>query len=328
MNKEELIKTRLSSPIKIGDEVVVTIHWVKTTTGQSGKGKNLKTYPVETPQTFRESGLVKASFDDKTHGLVYLVELYNRSLPYELGIKISNAQDVSHFHQSWIKREYITHSTRDCGANPFRPNMRVRFISTDINGLLFRGGYGRSRENDYSEVVVKTINEGCHKSDEKFIGMSHGGINFNPYVIDADGKEVFFQRELVWTQEQKQLLIHSIYNRIEIGKFLFKYNPWKRISEEMLKSGRGYDFDCIDGKQRYHAILEFLQNKFPDEFGNYFRDLSGNAQGEFLSYNNMAMGELEEGATYQDVINSFLYVNFTGIPQSKEHIDYVKSIRL
>jgi hypothetical protein len=35
----------------------------------------------------------------------------------------------------------------------------------------------------------------------------------------------------------------------------------------------------------------------------------------------------EENATDEDVIATFLGVNFTGVPMSQEHIDYVKEIQ-
>jgi hypothetical protein len=124
------------------------------------------------------------------------------------------------------------------------------------------------------------------------------------------------------------LLIHSIFNRIEIGKFIFKYRSWNDLAKEMLESGHGYDYECVDGKQRYHAILEFIQNKFPTQDGIYFEDLSPDAKGEFFRYDNLTVGKLDEDATSEDVLKTFLTINFTGTPMSKEHIEFVQSIKL
>jgi hypothetical protein len=38
--------------------------------------------------------------------------------------------------------------------------------------------------------------------------------------------------------------------------------------------------------------------------------------------------ELGEHATDADVISTFLTLNFTGTPMSKEHIEYIQSIKL
>jgi hypothetical protein len=195
-----------------------------------------------------------------------------------------------------------------------------------VESLFFSGGYGRL--DDTYDLVSTKIIDGKSPGDKELLGKTYGGLNFDPSVVDATGKRVFYQRGHVWTLEQKQLLIHSIYNGIEIGKFIFKYNSWASIVDQIKRIGHGYDRDCIDGKQRYNALLEFVQNKFPDEFGNYYKDLSANAQHKFLEYNNLAVGELQETATDADIITTFLTLNFTGTPMSKEHIEYVQSIRL
>ena len=38
-------------------------------------------------------------------------------------------------------------------------------------------------------------------------------------------------------------------------------------------------------------------------------------------------GIMRERSTDEDVINSFLNVNFTGTPVSREHIEYVRSLK-
>jgi hypothetical protein len=57
-------------------------------------------------------------------------------------------------------------------------------------------------------------------------------------------------------------------------------------------------------------------------------DLSGNAQRRFFNYSNLSLGELSESATDEDVIDNFLTLNFTGVPMSQNHIEYIKSIKM
>jgi hypothetical protein len=38
--------------------------------------------------------------------------------------------------------------------------------------------------------------------------------------------------------------------------------------------------------------------------------------------------ELSESATDEDVIDNFLTLNFTGVPMSQNHIEYIKSIKM
>ena len=67
-----------------------------------------------------------------------------------------------------------------------------------------------------------------------------------------------YQRKLVWTQEEKQRLIESIMKRYPIPAIL--------IAER--KSADGYEI--IDGLQRLHAIVSFIETGFPTLDGNYF----------------------------------------------------------
>ncbi|MEV9637873.1 DUF262 domain-containing protein, partial [Burkholderia pseudomallei] len=67
-----------------------------------------------------------------------------------------------------------------------------------------------------------------------------------------------YQRKLVWTLEEKQRLIESIVNRYPIPAIL--------IAER--KSGDGYEI--IDGLQRLHAIVSFIETGFSTMDGNYF----------------------------------------------------------
>lgn len=61
-----------------------------------------------------------------------------------------------------------------------------------------------------------------------------------------------YQREAVWTQSQKQLLIDSIFREIDIPKFYFRET-----------SGvKKYELEVVDGQQRLRAIFEYLNDKF------------------------------------------------------------------
>ena len=86
-------------------------------------------------------------------------------------------------------------------------------------------------------------------------------------------------------------------------------------------------FDIVDGKQRLNALYEFLTNQFKDLHGNYFGDLSAMSKKVFADSTCFAFGIMRERSTDEDVINSFLNVNFTGTPMSREHIEYVRSLK-
>jgi len=91
----------------------------------------------------------------------------------------------------------------------------------------------------------------------------------------------------VWNKSEKQLLIDSIFNEFDIPKFYFHYNT--NDNNPVANNSKKY-FSIIDGKQRIHAIFEFMNNKWPlsDDF-------------QFLNTNDIDI----RGMYYKDIANSF-----------------------
>lgn len=67
-----------------------------------------------------------------------------------------------------------------------------------------------------------------------------------------------YQRKLVWTLEEKQRLIESILNRYPIPAIL------------IAEREEGGTYEIIDGLQRLHAIVSFIETSFPDLDGRLF----------------------------------------------------------
>lgn len=309
MNKQEQIEAKKIKPIEVGDYVLIYIKYQKESTNYVGKGKKRELVTEKLDKVFKTNGNVVLIDGDNIH-----IKLYSVSVPFEIKDKATNYYDDENSNICVTNRQYVFPTFVDCGVNPFgKEKRRIQFYNQDLGSLLHKAGYGR-RSNDFEEPL-----------DGEF---DFNRVNFDPYVYDENGEIRHYQRSLVWTLEQKQLLIDSIYNGIEIGKFLFRFNSWARLKKLEKETGSPYSYDCVDGKQRFFAILEFLQNKYPDSYGNYWKDLSTNAHQRFMGYGNLSYGELPETATDQDVIDNFLTLNFTGVPMSKEHIEYVKTFKL
>lgn len=288
---------------------MIQIPYTRKEIKTEGRGKKKTTTQIEINEVFTLEGTVLNIIDG-----TYKVHRPSVRIPSEINDVLKSGYD--HRSEGWVlaNSEYVSPTFYDCGSNPFaKEKCRITFYNQELSSILFKAGYGR-RSDDFS------------KMDNEDRDWSK--VNFNPYVIDKNGNKQFYQRDLIWTQEQKQLLIDSIYNGIEIGKFLFRYNSWSRMEKEFAETGEKHSWDCIDGKQRFFAILEFLQNKYPDSYGNYWSDLSENAHRKFLNFANLSYGELGENATDDDVIDNFLTLNFTGVPMSKEHIEYVRSFNM
>jgi hypothetical protein len=115
--------------------------------------------------------------------------------------------------------------------------------------------------------------------------------------------------------------------KLNCGKIVLRDRGYNYIISELNKGNKEVAFrDVVDGKQRIGALLDFVNDKFPDLHGNYYSDLSNKAQHKFLNSDVISYASLGESATDEDVIETFLMVNFTGKIMSQEHIDYVKEI--
>lgn len=68
-----------------------------------------------------------------------------------------------------------------------------------------------------------------------------------------------YQRKLVWTLEEKQKLIDSIRRKYPI--------PAIFLAEDNSEVGK---FEVIDGMQRLHAIMSFIETAFPTEDNEFF----------------------------------------------------------
>ena len=327
--KQEQIAAKKEKPIEIGDYVSINVPYIYKETISEGKGKKKIYKTIDKEGIFTTNGYVNKSISNTPHGLVYEVKLGSIRVPNEISLKGISTSYQGTIRHECFKAEHVSPTFDECGANPFKKEQfRVSFYNQDISSILFKACYGRRSNDDFNEPNYSVHSGNGSIREKQFADKTYGGVDFNPYIIDANGNKQFYQRDLVWNLEQKQLLIDSIYNGIEIGKFLFRYKSWTKLEEGMTNNGHGYSWECVDGKQRFFAILHFVQNKYPDSNGNYWNDLSEIAKDKLLGYHNLSYGEMGETAKDGDVIETFLTLNFTGTPMSKEHIQFVQSFKM
>lgn len=193
------------------------------------------------------------------------------------------------------------------GANPFSiENGRITTSAYSIESIYYK--FNKGKEIFINKVLIKEL-------------------NWNPWVINSKGIKEYYQRDFVWTDNDKRLLIDSFYNNIDCGKILIKTHSWEKVELYTKNGGNDMAFhDIIDGKQRLNAIFGFINNEFKDNYGNFYSDLSYHAQNKLLDSTLLTYCSLDENSSDEAVIEQFLKLNFTGIPQSKEHINFVKNI--
>lgn len=156
------------------------------------------------------------------------------------------------------------------------------------------------------------------KDDDIYIRQLNSGLDSLLHLVYAAYAGVDFdseyQRDHVWELEDKVALIDSIFNNVEIGKFIFV---------QRRESTPGKYMEIIDGKQRLTAICEFYEDRFQYK-GKYFSELSAKDHWKFLNH-NVSYGYLEN-PTKRKVYETFIKMNTCGKPMDKKYVDNVKNL--
>lgn len=130
-------------------------------------------------------------------------------------------------------------------------------------------------------------------------------VDINPY----------YQRDFVWSEDEEYLLIDSIFNGIEIGKFVF-IDTIDDINKE-------YDYEVLDGKQRINTILKFYEDRISYN-GKTFSQLSARDRNHFLDF-SLSVGEVI-CSNEEQKLRYFLRLNRGGKVMSDSHIEKVKTL--
>ena len=123
----------------------------------------------------------------------------------------------------------------------------------------------------------------------------------------------YYQRNLIWTKEQKENFIKSIFNRNNLGTMIFK----------KAKVGGHLEWSIVDGLQRYTTIKEFIECKFK-VYESTFDELSYNDKLSFIT-TNVVIEEyqyLDEKAE----LNLYITKNFGGTAHTIEELEKLKRL--
>jgi hypothetical protein len=200
------------------------------------------------------------------------------------------------------------------GANPFNEKYNsIHPIAFTIESILFN---------------LNILGEKSSADKFEIKGTPVKSLNWNPFVYNGKGEKEYYQRPFVWTLEDNQLLIQSIYEGIDCGKILVRARGFEELRKIQATGETELAFhDLVDGKQRLNAVRGFIMGEYPDMQGNYYNDLSFRAQHLFTNHQLFSYAEMPEETKDEEVIQQFLKLNFAGVPQSKEHIEFVRSIQ-
>jgi hypothetical protein len=154
------------------------------------------------------------------------------------------------------------------------------------------------------------------KKETYFLRLSNTSLDSLLYKVYGAGVDfdVDYQREHVWKLEDKIALIDSIFNNVDIGKFVF-------VQRSMSYCGKLYEI--IDGKQRLTAIQEFYEDRFKYN-GFYYSQLSFEDKSKFKNH-GITYGYLEN-PDKRAIFETFIKLNTCGKPMDVKHINKVKKL--
>lgn len=185
--------------------------------------------------------------------------------------------------------------------------------------------YGRPmlKKSDHA-IEWFSLNKHGIKASDSLLEDEDLRVGFSNTAISGLLNKVYFfgvdfdppyQRGLAWEHWQEVALIESIFNRVDIGKFVFV--------DRGVSDARPKMYEILDGKQRLTAICRYFEDRF-EWRGRRLSDLCHSDYWHFKNY-QVAIGEVRD-ATEAQILKQFVKLNTGGVPMSQEHINKVKAM--
>ena len=122
-----------------------------------------------------------------------------------------------------------------------------------------------------------------------------------------------YQRGYAWTEEDKHLYYDSVFQGRNVGRFIFVVD----INTNSI--------EVLDGKQRLNAMLELLTSTTAYR-GVYWHQMTREDRSKVESRLAQFVDLQKHDYSRADLLQIFLEVNAAGVPQSPEHLEYVRGL--
>jgi len=233
-----------------------------------------------------------------------------------------------------LKKQYFRDEARDVGATPLpspyytfnvgdeiiwgrNKNVFIHEVFDDGKGVIVH-------KRDHDSYDVRNWYEIYLKSEDKNTNFAGNRFDVTYTTLQLDdvigqcikygiNDTISCQRGYVWSLEDKQRLIDSIFRGSDIGKFVFVKREYPHAKY------------VIDGKQRINAIMGYMLGEYSYR-GVYYREL-GYMDRMAFDRHGIQFGEIkDDDLTDQDLAKIFLTLNSAGVPQTEEHLKHVQGI--
>jgi len=132
-----------------------------------------------------------------------------------------------------------------------------------------------------------------------------------------------FQRDYVWTPEQKVRYVEFVLQGGMTGKDLYLNCPGHKFGRVGPNYGAEGYYVLVDGKQRLDAVLGFMNDEFPIFGGNFRRDYPDNPHILTARFH----WNVNDLATREEVLQWYIDLNAGGTVHRPEEIDRVRVLK-
>lgn len=207
-------------------------------------------------------------------------------------------------------------------------------LQYDVDGNKLKVTYHRNRHYATIDGVVFTFTGSAVPVQKRLQKELSYNEQFDSSVLTTSLKRVYqwykdkqvdlnpiYQRDLVWTQEQKEhYLINLFESRASIKPTVVQYYEADTNNEI---------YEVLDGKQRLSTLFDFIDNKISVN-GLYFKDLH-DADQKFLMNHNVKYRRIisEKDSGDLDIktkLQLFYEINLYGTKMSDEDLERVQAL--
>ncbi len=214
------------------------------------------------------------------------------------------------------------------GQEVFIGNLKNCIVVSDVfgDGKIYKVSHDAIRDegkNTYNFFKWFQIEETLNTEDHHLIKNSDLVLHFQNRTIDGLFSIAFtfgldtdavYQRDYVWSLEDNVALIDSVFNNVDIGKFVFVKNEYEEGSPS---------YKVLDGKQRMNALVSYYLGEYSYK-GLYFSDLSRHEQYHFENY--IVFVCILSGLSLEQEVRYFLKLNKSGKVMSSEDLLRAESL--
>lgn len=186
-------------------------------------------------------------------------------------------------------------------------------------GVSYDDGY---RYETWFNIHKAGIEKGSQLTENDDIKISYSNVTIESllhrYYFFGINCNPSYQRRSVWTDDDRKLLLETIFMGGEIGRFVLK-----NINMNEWNENQNYIYEIIDGKQRLLTLVAFYEDRFRYK-GYLYSELSKKDKRTF-NETNIAIADLRN-ISKKDTLRVFLLLNRGGKVVANDVLNHAKEL--